>query len=138
MFINPAFAQEIAAVATDSATAAAPARMLMQFAVIFAVFYLFLIRPQQKKIKAHAEMQNAVAKGDTIVTAGGIVGKVVRSDENEVSVEIADGVRVTVIREKILMKKDETAPKTPVSVVQDNQPAGKKGASGLKDILSKK
>lgn len=136
MFINPAFAQEIASAAADPAAAAAPVRLLVQFGVIFAVFYLFLIRPQQKKFKEHVAMQNAIAKGDTVITAGGIIGEVVASDENELTVRIADGVQVRVIREKILMKKEN--PAEAGKIKQDNQPSGKKGAEGLKDVLTKK
>ncbi len=136
MFINPAFAQEAAALAADPAAAAAPVRLLVQFGVIFAVFYLFLIRPQQKKFKEHVAMQNAIAKGDTVITAGGVIGEVVASDENELTVRIADGVQVRVIREKILMKKENSAEAGKIK--QDNQPSGKKGAEGLKDVLTKK
>lgn len=136
MFINPAFAQEAAALAADPAAAAAPVRLLVQFGVIFAVFYLFLIRPQQKKFKEHVAMQNAIAKGDTVITAGGVIGEVVASDENELIVRIADGVQVRVIREKILMKKENSAEAGKIK--QDNQPSGKKGAEGLKDVLTKK
>lgn len=136
MFINPAFAQEIASAAADPAAAAAPVRLLVQFGVIFAVFYLFLIRPQQKKFKEHVAMQNAIAKGDTVITAGGVIGEVVASDENELTVRIADGVQVRVIREKILMKKENSAEAGKIK--QDNQPSGKKGAEGLKDVLTKK
>lgn len=136
MFINPAFAQEAAALAADPAAAAAPVRLLVQFGVIFAVFYLFLIRPQQKKFKEHVAMQNAIAKGDTVITAGGVIGEVVASDENELTVRIADGVQVRVIREKILMKKEN--PVEAGKIKQDNQPSGKKGAEGLKDVLTKK
>lgn len=136
MFINPAFAQEAAALAADPAAAAAPVRLLVQFGVIFAVFYLFLIRPQQKKFKEHVAMQNAIAKGDTVITAGGVIGEVVASDENKLTVRIADGVQVRVIREKILMKKENSAEAGKIK--QDNQPSGKKGAEGLKDVLTKK
>ena len=136
MFINPAFAQEAAALAADPAAAAAPVRLLVQFGVIFAVFYLFLIRPQQMKFKEHVAMQNAIAKGDTVITAGGVIGEVVASDENELTVRIADGVQVRVIREKILMKKENSAEAGKIK--QDNQPSGKKGAEGLKDVLTKK
>ena len=111
-------------------------RLLVQFGVIFAVFYLFLIRPQQKKFKEHVAMQNAIAKGDTVITAGGVIGEVVASDENELTVRIADGVQVRVIREKILMKKEN--PAEAGKIKQDNQPSGKKGAEGLKDVLTKK
>ena len=73
MLINPAFATEAAA-SVDPAAAANPMRLLFQFLVIFVVFYFFLIRPQQKKLKEHQMMQMNVSRGDTIVTTGGVVG----------------------------------------------------------------
>lgn len=138
MFISPAFAQEAAAVAVDPAMAAAnPLRILFQFLVIFVVFYFFLIRPQQKKMKEHMTMQSTVARGDTVVTNGGIVGKVIRSNPNDLLVEIADGVRVVVVRDRILAKREENVDKSLLNDEQANDNA-KKGGEGLKDLLTKK
>ena len=138
MFISPAFAQEAAAVAADPAMAAAnPLRILFQFLVIFVVFYFFLIRPQQKKMKEHMTMQSTVARGDTVVTNGGIVGKVIRSNPNDLLVEIADGVRVVVVRYRILAKREENVDKSLLNDEQANDNA-KKGGEGLKDLLTKK
>ena len=138
MFISPAFAQEAAAVAADPAMAAAnPLRILFQVLVIFVVFYFFLIRPQQKKMKEHMTMQSTVARGDTVVTNGGIVGKVIRSNPNDLLVEIADGVRVVVVRDRILAKREENVDKSLLNDEQANDNA-KKGGEGLKDLLTKK
>lgn len=138
MFISPAFAQEAAAVAADPAMAAAnPLRILFQFLVIFVVFYFFLIRPQQKKMKEHMTMQSTVARGDTVVTNGGIIGKVIRSNPNDLLVEIADGVRVVVVRDRILAKREENVDKSLLNDEQANDNA-KKGGEGLKDLLTKK
>lgn len=138
MFISPAFAQEAAAVAADPAMAAAnPLRILFQFLVIFVVFYFFLIRPQQKKMKEHMTMQSTVARGDTVITNGGIVGKVIRSNPNDLLVEIADGVRVVVVRDRILAKREENVDKSLLNDEQANDNA-KKGGEGLKDLLTKK
>lgn len=138
MFISPAFAQEAAAVAAEPAMAAAnPLRILFQFLVIFVVFYFFLIRPQQKKMKEHMTMQSTVARGDTVVTNGGIVGKVIRSNPNDLLVEIADGVRVVVVRDRILAKREENVDKSLLNDEQANDNA-KKGGEGLKDLLTKK
>lgn len=138
MFISPAFAQEAVAVAADPAMAAAnPLRILFQFLVIFVVFYFFLIRPQQKKMKEHMTMQSTVARGDTVVTNGGIVGKVIRSNPNDLLVEIADGVRVVVVRDRILAKREENVDKSLLNDEQANDNA-KKGGEGLKDLLTKK
>lgn len=67
--------------------------------LIFVVFYLLLIRPQQRRMKQHREMLGALRRGDRVVTGGGIVGQIVRvKGTDELTVEIADGVRVNVLR----------------------------------------
>jgi len=140
MLINPAFAQEAAtaaATAVDPAAAANPIRILLQFLIIFGVFYFFLIRPQQKKMKEHQQMQMNVSRGDIIVTSGGIVGKVIRSNTDDLLVEIAEGVRVIVVRDRILGRRSQ--PSAPF--VEDEKSANdnaKKGSEGLKDVLTKK
>jgi preprotein translocase subunit YajC len=81
--------------------------------LIFAVFYFLLIRPQQRKAKDHKTMLDALRRGDRIVTGGGIIGTVARVDNpEEATVEIADGVRVRVLRSTIssvLAKPDPAA-----------------------------
>jgi preprotein translocase subunit YajC len=78
---------------------------LLQFlplVLIFVVFYFLLIRPQQKKAKEHRATLEALRRGDKVVTGGGIIGTVVRTDgADEVSIEIAEGVRVRVVRSTI-------------------------------------
>ncbi|MGO9544125.1 MAG: preprotein translocase subunit YajC [Rhodomicrobium sp.] len=67
--------------------------------LVFGIFYLLVFRPQQKKVKDHQAMIEAVKRGDTVVTAGGLVGKVVRvGNDGELKVEIADNVQVRVIK----------------------------------------
>ena len=67
--------------------------------LIFVVFYFLLIRPQQKKVKQHREMLNLVKRGDRVLTGGGIIGTVTRIKENdELVIEVADGVKVNVLR----------------------------------------
>lgn len=69
---------------------------------IFVVMYFLVIRPQQKKAKAHREMIGAVRRGDTVVTGGGLVGKVSKvNDDREMTVDLGDGVKVRVIRSMI-------------------------------------
>ena len=139
MFISPAFAQEAAAVAADPAMAAAnPLRILFQFLVIFVVFYFFLIRPQQKKMKENVTMQSSVARGDVIITNGGIIGKVIRSNPNDLLVEIADGVRVLVVRDRILAKRVDGIDKALTNNDEQANDNAKKGGEGLKDLLTKK
>jgi len=68
---------------------------------IFVVFYFLLIRPQSKKAKEHSKMVEALAKGDEVVTNGGLLGKITGIGESFVEVEIADGLRVKVQRQSI-------------------------------------
>jgi preprotein translocase subunit YajC len=66
---------------------------------LFGIFYFLLIRPQQQRVKAHQEMVNAVKRGDTVVTAGGMIGKVAKvKDDAEIMVEIADNVQVRILK----------------------------------------
>lgn len=79
--------------------------------LIFGIMYFLLIRPQQKKMKEHQNMVNALRRNDEIVTAGGLVGKVSKvKDDNEVEVEIADGVKVRVMRNTIAQVISKTDP----------------------------
>ena len=72
---------------------------LVPLALLFGIFYFLLIRPQQQRVKAHQAMVQAVKRGDTVVTAGGLVGKVAKvKDDGEVLVEIADNVQVRVLK----------------------------------------
>jgi preprotein translocase subunit YajC len=67
--------------------------------LIFAIFYFLMIRPQQQRAKQHREMLENVRRGDTVVTAGGIVGRVAKvKDEGEIMVEIADNIQVRVLK----------------------------------------
>src|SRR5262252_2056167 len=81
--------------------------------LIFVVFYFLLIRPQQRKAKDHKTMLDALRRGDRVVTGGGIIGTVARVENpEEVTVDIADGVRVRVLRSTIssvLARPDPTA-----------------------------
>lgn len=75
---------------------------LMPLVLIFVVFYFLLIRPQQKKMKAHRELIGALKRGDKVLTAGGIIGTVVKvEDDNILLVEIAKDIRVRVARSTI-------------------------------------
>jgi preprotein translocase subunit YajC len=72
---------------------------LVPILLMFVIFYLLLLRPQQQRVKAHKEMVTNIRRGDTVVTAGGIVGKVTKvKDDGEIEVEIADNTRVRVIK----------------------------------------
>jgi preprotein translocase subunit YajC len=106
--ITPAFAQ--------AAPAAGGGDILMQmlpFVLIFIIMYFLLIRPQQKRVKMHQEMIKNVRRGDTVVLNSGMIAKVTKViDDNEAEVEIADGVKVKVIKSMIadIRNKSEPAP----------------------------
>ena len=72
---------------------------MMPLVLLFGIFYFLLIRPQQQRVKSHQQMVDAVRRGDTVVTAGGMVGKVAKvKDDGEIMVEIADNVQVRVLK----------------------------------------
>ena len=72
---------------------------LIPLIVLFGIFYFLIIRPQQQRMKAHQAMVAAVKRGDTVVTAGGLIGKVAKvKDDGELMVEIADNVQVRVLK----------------------------------------
>jgi preprotein translocase subunit YajC len=101
MFVSEALAQTAGA-----APAAGGMESLMSFAplvLIFIVFYFLMIRPQQKKAKAHQALVRAAKRGDRIVTSGGLLGVITKANEadNDVEVEIAQGVKVRVVRSAI-------------------------------------
>ncbi|EMH80127.1 preprotein translocase subunit YajC [Candidatus Pelagibacter sp. HIMB1517] len=80
--------------------------------LIFVIFYFLLIRPQQKRIKEHKAMVEALTRGDNVVTSGGIVGKIIRVIDNEkAEIEIADNVNVQVIKSTITQVLSKTEPK---------------------------
>ncbi len=104
MFVTPAYAQS--AGGGDVFTS-----LIVPMALIFGIMYFLLIRPQQKKVKEHQAMIEAVRRGDQIVTAGGLVGKVTKvKDEGEVEVELAKGVNVRVVKHTISQVRSKTEP----------------------------
>ncbi|MCB1407022.1 MAG: preprotein translocase subunit YajC [Rhodobacteraceae bacterium] len=106
MFITPAYAQA----AGDTASLLSS---LIPFVLIFGIMWFLLIRPQQKKAKEHRSMIEALRRGDQIITAGGIIGKVVKvKDDGEVEVEVAEGVKVRVVRATITNVLSKTDPAT--------------------------
>ena len=109
MFINPAFAQATATAATGSSMSG----MIVQLLLIFAIFYILLIRPQQKRMKEHEAKLNAIKKGDTVITGGGIYGKVTAAniEQGELQVELAKDVVVKVALSTVRdVVKDEVKP----------------------------
>jgi len=94
MFESPAYAQ--------AAPAAGGAGVFMAqvfpLVLIFVIFYFLLIRPQQKRMKQHQAMIGAVKIRDTVITTGGLIGKVTKVDEHEIEIEVATGVKVRVVK----------------------------------------
>lgn len=113
MFISPAYAQ-------SAGGGGGGLEMFLPLILIFVVFYVLLIRPQQKKMKKHRAMVEALRRGDKVVTAGGLVGTVTLAPEGEpeIEVEIAQGVKVKVVRGTI------------GDVVAKPEPAKAKGKKG--------
>jgi len=125
MLITPAYAQAAAGGDTSS--------MLVQLAplaLIFVVFYFFLIRPQQQKAKQQRAMLDAVRRGDRVVTAGGIIGTIAKVVNNEeVLVDLADNVRVRVVRSTISQVLAKTEPAKEAKVRDGDTPANDDGTN---------
>jgi len=106
MFVTPAYAQ-----AAGGAAGASAFMNIAPLILIFGIMYFLLIRPQQTKLKQHKAMVEALRRGDQVLTGGGIVGKVSKvRDDGEIEVEIADGVKVRVVKSTISQVLSKTEP----------------------------
>ena len=104
MFISPAFAQgSIGSLFGGGAGGDGGMLMsLLPFVLIFVIMYFLILRPQQKRVKMHAEMVKNVRRGDTVVTNGGLIGKITKVvDDDQIEIEIADDVRIRQMRSMI-------------------------------------
>jgi len=98
MFISPAYAQGGPAGGSEMFM------QLLPLVLIFVIMYLLILRPQQRRQKQHQEMLKNIRRGDTIVTSGGLIGRVTKKvddDATEIEIEIADGLRVRQSRSMI-------------------------------------
>ena len=96
MLITPAHAQALGG-DTNSMLVS-----LLPFILIFVIMYFLILRPQQKRVKQHQEMVKNVRRGDTVVTSGGLIGKVTKVvDDDQLEVEVSDGVRIRQVRSMI-------------------------------------
>jgi preprotein translocase subunit YajC len=121
MFISTAYAQT--AGAGDGAFGMGGMMQLLPIVAIFVIFYFLLIRPQQRKAKEHKALLASVRRGDRVVTGGGILGMVTKVlNENYVQVEIADGVKVKVLKSTIADIPSRTAP-APAAGAKDDKRA---------------
>lgn len=107
MFVSPAFAADTAAAATPDGGSFLIS--MLPILLIFIVFYFLVIRPQNKRIMEHRTMVNNLNKGDKVVTGGGLVATVKKVAENddEITLELADGVQVKALRSTIMMVRDK-------------------------------
>jgi preprotein translocase subunit YajC len=107
MFVTPAYAQA----AGGAADSGSFITSLLPLVLIFVIFYFLLIRPQQKRAKEHKLMVENLRRGDQVATAGGLLAKVTKViDDNEVEVEISQGVKVKLIRSTISAVLSKTEP----------------------------
>jgi preprotein translocase subunit YajC len=100
MFESPAFAAN-GGTAPQGAGSFFLTGGIVPMLLIVVIFYFLLIRPQQRRMKQHQAMISAVKPRDTAVTSGGLIGKVTKVDENEVELEVAQGVRVRIVKSMI-------------------------------------
>ena len=107
MFVTAAYAQTAGAAGGAGSAVAS----FLPLILIFGIMYMLLIRPQQKKMKDLKAMVEAVRRGDQVLTAGGIIGKVVKvGDDNVLEIEIAEGVKVKVVKHTIPQVMSKTEP----------------------------
>lgn len=100
MFTTPAFAQGslFGGVGGDGGVLMS----LLPFVLIFVIMYFLILRPQQKRVKSHQEMVKNVRRGDTVITNGGLVGKVTKViDDDQVEIEVAEGVKIRQMRQML-------------------------------------
>jgi preprotein translocase subunit YajC len=119
MFITPAFAQTAAGSDANSFLF-----QMLPFAMIFVIMYFLILRPQQKKVKDHTELVKNIRRGDTVVTTGGLVGKVTKVvDDDQIEFEISDGVRVRQMRQMISGVRAKGEPAKDKDVAKDETAA---------------
>ncbi len=117
MFVTPAFAQAAAGAPAGGGFADILVQ-LMPIVLLVLIFWLLIFRPQQKRLKAQQAMLSAIRRGDTVVTTGGLVGKVTKAvDGEDLEVEISQGVKVKVVRGMVADVRSKAEP------VNDNKPA---------------
>ena len=118
MWITPAYAQ-----ASPADSLFSPSSPIWMMAIIFVIMYVLMIRPQQKRVKQHQEMVKNLRRGDSVITSGGTVGKVTKVvDDDQIEIEIAQGVRVRQMRNMVTEVRAKGEP------VSDDAPA----SSGVK------
>ena len=110
MLVTPAFAQDAATTSDPTGGLLSIVPLLLIFGIMF---YFMIFRPQQQRMKAHREMISKVRRGDTVVTSGGLIGKVakvVAEGDDELQVEIAEGTRVRISRQAVTEVRSKAEP----------------------------
>lgn len=128
MIISPAYAQAAGGGGESGLIT------LLPIVLIFVVFYFLLIRPQQKKMKQHRAMVDSVKRGDKVVTGGGLIGTVAKVEsDSELQVELAENVKVRVVRSTIqdVLTKPEPAKAKKGGAANDDSAAGSSGGGGF-------
>ena len=85
--------------------------LIVPVMLVIGIMYFLMIRPQQRRLKEHQDMVASIRRGDTVVSSGGIIGKVTKVEDNELQVEVAEGVKIKLVRSTVseLRSKGETA-----------------------------
>ena len=120
--ISPAFAQTPGAGGGTDLLG-----FLVPMILVFGIFYLLVFRPQQRKMKDHQSMIDAVKRGDTVVTSGGIIGRVLRVSDGELRLEIAENVQIRVLKGSVA---EVRAKGEPVKERQKAEPLPKEDGDG--------
>jgi preprotein translocase subunit YajC len=106
MLISPAYAQGAGGAGSTDILMS-----LLPFVLIFVIMYFLIIRPQRQRMKQHQEMVSNLRRGDTVVTAGGLIGKVSKVvDDGEVQLELAEGLKVRAVRSMITEVRSKSEP----------------------------
>ncbi len=103
MFISPAYAQSASA-------GGSLFELFFPLILVFAIIYFMILRPQQKRQKQHAQMIEALRRGDRVVTQGGIIGKVSKVLDDEIEIEIADNVRIHAVKNMVVSVNSKGEP----------------------------
>ena len=106
MFVTPAYAQAAGGVGGPDFLIS-----MLPFVAIFAIMYFLIIRPQRQRMKQHQDMVSNLRRGDTVVTSGGLIGKVAKVvDDGELQIELAEGVKVRVVRQMVQEVRSKSEP----------------------------
>jgi len=103
MFITSAYAQ-------SAAGGGSLLDLIFPLVMVFAIMYFMILRPQQKRQKEHKAMLEAVRRGDTVVTQGGLIGKVAKVGEDELEVDLGKDMRVSVVKSMIISVRSKSEP----------------------------